>query len=110
LKVNAIIPNSGEQEAVEEEWHHHEIKGVTSFVEGHNHRFIGVTSEGTSYKDHVHVYYAYTSLNHGHRHLMTGMTGKAIYLSDGTHYHEYEAFTIMSIEPEHIHLFGGKTK
>lgn len=61
--------------------HVHRYEGVTSFDNGHAHRFQGVTGPAVPLPDggHTHELVGETSFDNGHDHLFLGSTGKCIW-------------------------------
>jgi len=68
--------------------HVHEFEGSTQVVEGHNHRFAGVTGQvivsGTS---HRHRLTSRTDFYEDHFHLQNRLTSLAIWVGGGRHVH-----------------------
>ena len=55
--------------------HNHQFKGVTSFDDGHSHRYAGTTEPAPSGVPHTHRYFTSTSVDDRHRHQIRGITG-----------------------------------
>lgn len=89
--------------------HVHELKGVTSYDVGHNHKYAGTTEPAPSGIQHTHRYFTFTSVDDRHRHQIRGVTGPAIRLPNGGHYHEFSGFTTVDGVTPHRHSYGGRT-
>lgn len=89
--------------------HRHDFAGVTSFDNGHQHRYAGTTEPAPSGLPHTHRYMAITSTNDGHRHEIRGVTGPAIPLPQGGHYHEFRGITTVNGMFPHSHSYSGNT-
>ncbi|MDQ0214401.1 hypothetical protein J2S13_000797 [Oikeobacillus pervagus] len=89
--------------------HVHEFKGVTSYDDGHDHRYAGTTEPAPSGVQHTHRYFTFTSFNDGHRHQVKGVTGPAIPLPGGNHYHEFRGVTTIQGRTPHRHRYNGRT-
>ncbi|KAB7704400.1 hypothetical protein F9802_17780 [Bacillus aerolatus] len=89
--------------------HVHEFKGVTSYDDGHRHRYAGTTEPAPSGVQHSHKYFTFTSIDNRHHHQIYGTTGPAIYLPGGGHYHEFSGMTTINGANPHRHRYSGKT-
>jgi len=89
--------------------HVHSFSGVTSFDQGHNHHYAGMTEPAPSGRQHVHHYYAKTSFDDEHIHYIRGTTGPSIALPNGGHYHYFEGQTTMNGRYPHSHMYRGNT-
>lgn len=68
--------------------HVHEFEGSVRVVEGHNHRFAGVTGEAIpSGNSHVHRLRSRTDFYEDHFHLLNRLTSQAINVGGGRHVH-----------------------
>lgn len=87
--------------------HVHSYNGKTSFVNNHDHVFMGVTSSPIEYQDsHIHDLWGITTYDANHMHGYKKETGPAIKLPDGSHTHRFEANT--NRVEGHRHLMEGK--
>ena len=89
--------------------HNHQFKGVTSFDDGHSHRYAGTTEPAPSGVPHTHRYFTSTSVDDRHRHQIRGITGLAIPLPNGGHYHEFSGVTTVEGTRPHRHRYSGRT-
>ena len=89
--------------------HNHQFKGVTSFDDGHSHRYAGTTEPAPSGVPHTHRYFTSTSVDDRHRHQIRGITGLAIPLPNGGHYHEFSGVTTVEGARPHRHRYSGRT-
>src|SRR3954447_7116377 len=89
--------------------HNHQFKGVTSFDDGHSHRYAGTTEPAPSGVPHTHRYFTSTSVDDRHRHQICGITGLAIPLPNGGHYHEFSGVTTVEGTRPHRHRYRGRT-
>ncbi|WP_394239367.1 YmaF family protein [Niallia oryzisoli] len=89
--------------------HVHEFRGITSFDDGHSHRYAGKTEPAPSGVQHTHRYFTFTSIDNQHHHQIQGVTGPAIPLPGGGHYHEFSGFTTVSGMRPHSHRYSGRT-
>ena len=89
--------------------HTHHFQGVTSFVDGHTHQYVGTTEPAPSGVQHTHRYFTFTTVNNRHRHQIQGVTGPAIPLPNGGHYHEFSGFTTIEGMNPHRHRYSGYT-
>jgi hypothetical protein len=89
--------------------HNHQFKGVTSFDDGHCHRYAGTTEPAPSGVPHTHRYFTSTSVDDRHRHQIRGITGLAIPLPNGGHYHEFSGVTTVEGTRPHRHRYSGRT-
>lgn len=89
--------------------HVHQISGVTSSALSHQHHFFGTIEAAPSGMQHTHRYFMYTTVSDGHVHEMIGMTGPAIYLPNGSHYHEFQGETRVAGLTPHSHMYRGVT-
>ncbi|WP_028612244.1 YmaF family protein [Paenibacillus harenae] len=89
--------------------HIHDLRGITSFDVGHDHRYAGKTEPAPSGVQHVHRYCSFTSVDSGHKHLLQGTTGPAIPRPGGGHYHCFEGCTTVNGLTPHSHEYRGKT-
>lgn len=89
--------------------HVHHISGVTSFADGHHHKYVGTTAPALSGVPHTHQYFTFTSVNDGHRHEIRGVTGPDIPLPNGGHFHEFHGVTTVSGRTPHSHSYSGRT-
>jgi hypothetical protein len=89
--------------------HNHQFKGVTSFDDGHSHRYAGTTEPAPSGVPHTHRYFTSTSVDDRHRHQIRGITGLAISLPNGGHYHEFSGVTTVEGTRPHRHRYSGRT-
>ena len=90
--------------------HNHQFKGVTSFDDGHSHRYAGTTEPAPSGVPHTHRYFTSTSVDDRHRHQIRGITGLAIPLPNGGHYHEFSGVTTVEGTRPHRHRYSWKNK
>lgn len=56
---------------------------------------------------HVH-YYEGTTTFVGHVHQFSRFTGNPVFLTDGTHYHEFSGMT--TFDDGHVHYYSGFTE
>jgi hypothetical protein len=89
--------------------HTHPFSGVTSFNNGHDHHYAGMTEPAPSGVQHVHGYYAETTFNDGHTHTIRGTTGPVIPLPGGGHVHYFEGYTTVNGAHPHAHMYRGNT-
>jgi hypothetical protein len=89
--------------------HNHQFKGVTSFDDGHSHRYASTTEPAPSGVPHTHRYFTSTSVDDRHRHQIRGITGLAIPLPNGGHYHEFSGVTTVEGTRPHRHRYSGRT-
>jgi len=89
--------------------HNHQFKGVTSFDDGHSHRYAGTTEPAPSGVPHTHRYFTSTSVDDRHRHQIRGITSLAIPLPNGDHYHEFSGVTTVEGTRPHRHRYSGRT-
>ncbi|MDN9011466.1 YmaF family protein [Brevibacillus laterosporus] len=90
--------------------HRHPFSGTTSFNDGHDHQYIGVTEPAPTGVPHVHRYYTITSFDDGHSHVIEGTTGPAIQLRRGGHIHYFEGYTTVNGRRPHTHHYKGATE
>ncbi|MBG9774955.1 YmaF family protein [Brevibacillus laterosporus] len=90
--------------------HTHPFSGTTSFNDGHDHQYIGVTEPAPTGVPHVHRYYTVTSFDDGHTHVIGGTTGPAIGLPRGGHVHYFEGYTTVNGRRPHSHHYKGTTE
>ncbi|MNB68582.1 YmaF family protein [compost metagenome] len=88
--------------------HTHPFSGVTSYDDGHDHKYAGVTEPAPSGVPHVHRYFSITSIDQGHTHVIQGITGPAIPVPGG-HIHHFEGVTTISGIRPHSHDYKGVT-
>ena len=68
--------------------HVHEFEGSTQVVEGHNHRFAGVSGQAIrTNSSHVHRIVTRTDFYEDHFHRLNRLTGPAINVGGGRHVH-----------------------
>jgi hypothetical protein len=89
--------------------HVHAFAGTTSFDDGHNHEYAGVTAPAPTGVPHVHEYHTSTSFNDGHTHMIHGTTGGAIPIPGGGHYHYFSGYTSVNGRHPHTHAYEGRT-
>lgn len=89
--------------------HEHPFSGTTSFNDGHDHYYAGITEPAASGVQHTHGYYAVTSMNDGHTHIIRGTTGPAINFPSGGHYHYFQGYTTVNGQNPHSHMYRGTT-
>ncbi|WP_010530249.1 YmaF family protein [Lentibacillus jeotgali] len=93
------------------DWNHqthvHPFIGVTDTVEGHQHKYVGLTEPAPSGIQHFHDYLTWTFFVDGHRHVLYGKTGPAIPV-EGGHIHHFEGYTIGYTY--HQHWYNGSTQ
>lgn len=86
----------------------HRMSGVTSFNDGHRHRFRNLTDRfipgiGT----HRHTFHGITQVTEQHRHRYSGITGPAINGQGARHFHRFRQITRFA--DGHRHLISGRT-
>jgi hypothetical protein len=89
--------------------HVHHFAGVTSFDDGHTHRYAGTTDPAPSGVPHTHRYDTVTSLDDGHTHTIRGVTGPVVPLHGGGHYHVFKGVTTVNGLRPHTHSYSGAT-
>jgi len=86
--------------------HSHYFRGVTSYNDGHIHRYSGTTSQDRDTPGHVHTMTGETTFEDGHVHSYSLMTGAPIPVANG-HTHYYKAAT--AFNDGHTHNLTGYT-
>lgn len=86
----------------------HRMSGVTSFNDGHRHRFRNFTDRfipgiGT----HRHTFNGITQVTEQHRHRYSGITGRALNGQGARHFHRFSQIT--RIADGHRHRISGRT-
>lgn len=90
-------------------YHVHPFSGVTSYDDGHVHRYMGVTEPAPTGVPHVHRYFTVTTVDQGHTHAIQGVTGPAVDLPGGGHVHYFEGTTTVNGMRPHTHQYKGTT-
>ena len=88
-------------------YHVHPFSGVTSYDDGHVHRYAAVTEPAQTGVPHVHRYYTETSVNDRHIHVIQGVTGPAIDVAGGGHIHYFRGITTVNGMRPHSHYYEG---
>ena len=88
------------------ELHNHSYRGVTSFNDGHRHRYAGKTTSDPDVPGHIHYMAGYTTFDDGHTHYYAIETGPEVNTREG-HYHLYRGVT--RVADRHVHFFQGRT-
>jgi hypothetical protein len=86
--------------------HSHNFRGVTTFNDGHVHRYGGMTSSDPNVRGHTHSMAGETTYNDGHIHRYSLQTGPEIRVGTG-HTHYYRAAT--TFNDGHVHYLYGYT-
>jgi hypothetical protein len=89
--------------------HYHFLSGITSYNDGHSHKYEGQSDVSPNTVGHIHYYSFYTSYENRHTHLIYGDTGPAVYLPNGEHYHLFEGQTTIDGLNPHSHRYYGRT-
>ena len=87
--------------------HTHNYKGVTTFNDGHEHGYVGTTSQAPDIPGHTHRMVGETTFDDGHSHGYSLQTSPPLPAGNGhTHYYQSET----TFNDQHIHyLFGYNT-
>lgn len=86
--------------------HSHDFRGVTTYTNGHVHRYTGTTSAAPNVPGHTHFMAGETSVSDGHTHRYGLYTGPDIQ-ADGGHTHQYQGAT--ALNDRHVHYLYGYT-
>jgi hypothetical protein len=86
--------------------HSHNFSGVTSYNDGHVHRYWGTTSIDPDIPRHTHFMSGETTFEDGHTHLYALYTSPEIRVGRG-HTHYYQAAT--RLNDGHVHYIYGYT-
>jgi hypothetical protein len=89
--------------------HTHEFKGVTVFVDGHLHRFSGVSSESPNVPGHTHIIAGVTTVTDFHSHPYWIVSQGPTYVDRERfkHYHYFSGITAVVLD--HDHPMSGTT-